>query len=33
MRRDVDKLCAELMRLHSGRLTPASTPANEASAN
>jgi hypothetical protein len=30
MRRDVDKLCAELMRLHSGRLTPTPTGAGAA---
>jgi hypothetical protein len=29
-RRDVDKLCAELMRLHSGRLTPTSASAGAA---
>jgi predicted acylesterase/phospholipase RssA len=30
MRRDVEKVCAELMRLHSGRLTPAPSSAGAA---
>jgi hypothetical protein len=32
-RRDVNKLCAELMRLHSGRLTPSTSAASPASAS